>query len=373
MKKSNIIFFGVFLGLLFPNVVSAASADTPVGTGLTQGICTSKPYQDEMISTTNKSYFSQCMQATCKNNKYDISKYFENKKVNCLNGNSDPYIVLKKNGCSNYEDKVCSGNDVRYCSQVMLYDCNRKSSGATYTTTTKSTTTKTRPKSSTTTTTTTTTTVLSDSRLLSLSLSNGALSFNPDVYDYTVRVDKDINSIVVNAIPVSSDSQVMVTGNTNIVDGSVISVTVKTIDNKYSVYKITVEKNQSDILSNNNRLQSLTVEGYPIPFNSRTLGYSIIINDDVRALNISYELEDEKSFVEIIGNEGLQDGSRVTISVTAEDGSVLDYTIDVKIKKKSNLLSIIFIIIIILAFGAGGFYVYKKFFEGKKGEKYEYE
>lgn len=373
MKKSGILLLSIVFSLVLPFTVKAATADTPVGTGLTQNMCSSKPYQDDLITTNGQSYFSQCIKAACKNNKYELNKNYPNKKVICLNGNSDPYIVLKKNGCSNYEDKTCSGGDVRYCSQVVSYDCTRKSSGASFTTTTKSTTTKTTKPIITNSTTTTTTTKLVDLRLKSLSLSNGIISFNPDIYEYVIEVNSDVTSINVNAVPMVELNEVTVTGNDNIDDGSVINITVKSSDNRISIYKITVKKLQEVILSSNNKLKSLFIEGYTLPFDSSILNYSIIIDSDVSSLNISYETEDENSFVEVIGNENLEDGRRITISITAEDGSVRDYTIDVIVKKSSNALSIIFIIIIILALGAGGFYVYKKFFEGKKGEKYEYE
>lgn len=97
------------------------------------------------------------------------------------------------------------------------------------------------------------------------------------------------------------------------------------------------------------------------------------IPEGVNQLKIDYEAEDSASIVMISGNENLISGSKISISVTAPDGSVGYYTLNINVKKKSNFLKILFIMIIIMALIAGGFYVYKKFIASKQEEKYEYE
>ena len=376
MKKIR-IFIALLLAVFFPLSVNAAGSNTPVGTGLNKNVCTSSPYQDDIISTNSKAYFSHCVKATCSSRRYNLEYYYDNLKVNCTNGNTNPYKVVYRDGCSDYINTSCSNNDIKYCSRVVYYDCSRKSNGSSFATTTKSTTTKTTTTTtkttSTTTTSTTTSVVAKDSRLQSLSLSNGSISFNPDVYEYKIIIESSINNLNISAVPMDSTSEVSIDGNTNLVNGSVITITVKTTDDKLSTYKINIEKKEEVILSNNSKLLSLSVSDYSLAFNSNINNYSLIIDADVDSLIINYEVADEKSNVSITGNENLENGSVITITVTAEDGSVSDYTIDIIVKKKSNFLSILFIIIVILALGAGGFYVYKKFFASKSGEKYEYE
>ena len=65
--------------------------------------------------------------------------------------------------------------------------------------------------------------------------------------------------------------------------------------------------------------------------------------------------------------------SKIKISVTAEDGTENLYIINITLKQKSNAITIIFVIILILALIAGGYYIYKKFIQSKMGDKYEYE
>ena len=95
---------------------------------------------------------------------------------------------------------------------------------------------------------------------------------------------------------------------------------------------------------------------------------------EINSLGINYETENENTKVTIEDNEDLRDGSKVKIIVTAEDGKTTNtYNIDVKVKKKSNFIKILFIIILILSILAGAYYIYKKFVQSKSGEKYEYE
>lgn len=369
MKKNK--FFGMFLiSMLFlPISINAATSNTAVGSDLSFGECTSSKYQDKNISTNTNAYYSRCLRATCKNGKYNI-EYYSNNKVNCLNGNSDPYFEVVKDGCTNYNN-ICS-NEIKYCSRVLFYDCSKKSNGSQFKTTT--TTKYVKPTTIRTTTTTTTTAVPIDSRLKNLSLSSGNLVFNPDVYEYSINIDYDVNSINVVADPMDSTSQVTVTGNTNLQTGSLIVISVKTTDDKVSTYKINITKNDKVILSNNTRLKSLIVDSYKeLNFIPTINYYTVYIDESISSLNINYEVDDSKSSVVISGNENLVHGSRVVLTVTAEDGSTNDYYLDIMVQKKSNSLSILFIFIVVLALGAGGFYVYKKFFAGKSGEKYEYE
>ena len=361
-KLKLFIIWGLMLILTIN--ANAATSDSPVGKNLGVGLCTSD-YQDKSFSTSTNAYFSHCMEAKCKNRTYNINYYSKTDKVICSNGNTTPYVRVAKDGCSTYKETLCNNNDIKYCSMLLHYDCTKKSDGSSFVVTTKKTVKPTKRP------TTTTTAAPKDSRLMSLSLSNGNFSFNPDIYEYAVTVENNVSSIIVNAVAMDSTSQITVSGNENIFNGSVINVTVSTTDGNISTYNINVTKEV--VLSSNTKLKSLTIDNYPIALNSRTTGYEVTIDSEVKSLIINYEVQDEKSVVNITGNENLSNGSRIIINVTAEDGSIGEYTIDVFVKEKSNTLTILFVIIIVLALGAGGFYVYKKFFAGKSGEKYDYE
>lgn len=316
----------------------------------------------------NAEQVSYNVTATCKSN-YNYDFVYDNpKSYTCSNGNTSPYTKTIRDTCKTLTQNVCNIGTTKKCYITLDYDCSKTTSGAKYVTTTKRTTTKRRS----TTTTTTTVPVKSNTKLKSLVLSSGNISFNADIYEYSINVESNINSIDVTAVPEDESSKVEIKNNTNIENGSVISVIVTGTDNSTSEYKINVNK-EVYIMSSNAKLSSLKVDGYDISFNSRINDYTITIDDSVSELNINYETEDENAIATVTGNSNLTKGSKVLINVTAEDGTENTYTINVNLKQKSNFFTILFIIILILAIVAGAYYIYKKFIQSKMGEKYEYE
>ncbi len=337
MKKNILLFIIGFL--LFPNLINA-----------------------EQVSYS--------VTASCKSN-YNYEFVYDNpRNYYCANGNSSPYTTTIQDSCNDLRNRICK-NDVQKCYIVLDYDCSRTSSGAKFNTTTKKTTTKTRT-TKTTTTTTTTVPVKSNTKLKSLTLSSGSIVFNSDTYEYSINVESTVNSIDVTAVPEDDTSKVEIKGNTNIDNGSIISIIVTGSDNSTSEYKINVMK-ETYIMSSNAKLSSLSVKGYDIPFNSKISDYTIILDSEVSELDIDYEAEDEKAVVTITGNSNLTNGSKIVITITAEDGTENVYNLNITMKQKSNAFTILFIIILILAIIAGGYYVYKKFIQSKMGDKYEYE
>ena len=373
MKK---YIFMLYL-LLFPVYVYATNKDSGVYLGPNLAVCTDSKYQDESVVTDGSTYFSHCMEARCTNGKYKI--YYNNKnKVTCSNGNTSPYVNVVKSGCADIDGKSCSSK--LYCSIIIEYDCTRKNNGDSFTTktTTKTTTKKVNATTTTTETTTTvvtepTTEIKKDTRLKSLSLSSGAIDFSSDVYSYTIEVLDDVDSINVTAVPMDESSEVLIEGNIEIVNGSTILVKVINDDSE-SIYNISVTKKEKE-KSNNAYLKSLKIRNHDITFNKKVFNYLVIVESNENELDI-YELntEDENAVVEVKNNSNLTNGSKVDIVVTSENEEVINtYTIDIKVKKKSNFIKVLFTFIIILAIIAGGYYVYKKFVMSKKGDKYEYE
>jgi len=368
MKKiRSICILLLMLILISPTKIKAATSGSNVGSNLDLYQCINN-YQDNIISTDKDTYFSHCIKATCVGHSYHLEYYSPN-KVNCLNGNRNPYYEQYKSGCGSYNTSVCNDGQINYCSIIMYYDCSRVTNGDAFQTTTKRTTRKQNP----TTQTTTTEKIKSNTNLSSLKLSVGVIPFKSNTYHYEINIDSVVNSIDVTAVPEDNSSKVNVTGNTNIVDGSIIKIVVTGTDGTTSTYKVTVYKKEAAQLSNNTRLKSLKIVGYEIPFKPRTTSYSLHIKNDVTKLNIDYETEEKTSVVTISDNDNLKNGSKITLTVTAEDGSVGYYYINITVQKKSNFITILFIILIILALLAGGFYIYKKFIQKNEGEKYEYE
>lgn len=85
--------------------------------------------------------------------------------------------------------------------------------------------------------------------------------------------------------------------------------------------------------SQNNYLESITVEGYELNnnFTKENSTYFISVDEDTTSVDVSAEAEEDSATVCIYGNENLQEGvNKVLISVTSESGEVRTYRIYVE-------------------------------------------
>lgn len=175
----------------------------------------------------------------------------------------------------------------------------------------------------------------SNNNLKSLTVSSGEITFSKNVTKYQVIVENNITELTVKAAAEDSKAKVSYTEkNTLKVGTNTIKIKVTAENNSTKEYVLTVtRKEEGQKLDNNNALKSLTVEGYNIVFSKDVPSYSLTIKDET-SLKITALPEGEKAIVNIIGNENLKNGSIITISVTAEDGTKKDYSI--KINKQES-------------------------------------
>ncbi len=223
------------------------------------------------------------------------------------------------------------------------------------TTTQKSTTTNTTTTTSTSTTSTTTTTTTTTTRrveqedesqtaevkvkLKSLSIEGYPLNYNPTNDKYIIEVASDVSSL--NIIPEKeneSDNVVISENANNLPEGtSIVTVTVTNQEGNSNVYEITVIKKSDE--SRNNYLSQLAISGYSIPFDPETTEYYLTIKDET-SLNISAIPQADTSSVSISNNSNLVNGSKIIITVKAENGSQREYTINIR-KNEFDIMTII--------------------------------
>ena len=129
-------------------------------------------------------------------------------------------------------------------------------------------------------------------------------------------------------------SRISYGGQTAYVSSSYITTTKPTSTEDEKKTEEDDKKNEDDNenKSNAKELSSLTVEQYKLEpdFSPDITEYSLTIGRDVENLVIEAEAEDENATVEITGNNGLLLGTNtVNVKVTAEDGTVRTYKINV--------------------------------------------
>ena len=137
------------------------------------------------------------------------------------------------------------------------------------------------------------------------------------------------------ATRIEKDTELTVTAtSTNTVNGYVWYRVSYNGQTKYvAAYLLTdVKPEEEEEKSNNAYLKSLTVEGQELlpTFDKEVSSYSVQVKNDVTEIKIKAVTEDEKATVDVKGNKDLKEGENtVTVSVSAEDGTIKIYEIKV--------------------------------------------
>ena len=110
-------------------------------------------------------------------------------------------------------------------------------------------------------------------------------------------------------------------------------------------------------LSSDNSIKSLKIKNHKINFKKDILEYYIEVDGKTNKLDLSIVLNDKDAFYEVIGNDNFKVGNnKVYIVVTAADGSIKKYIINVKknnVKKDKvsnssrNVIILLLVLIII--------------------------
>lgn len=136
-----------------------------------------------------------------------------------------------------------------------------------------------------------------------------------------------------NATRIEKGTEVTVTAtSTNTVNGYVWYKVSYNGQTKYVAGYLLTDKKPEEEKSDNANLKSLKVEGQELlpEFSSDVTSYSMNVKTDVEKLEVKAVAEDEKATVDIKGNKDLKLGDNVvTISVSAEDGTIKIYEIKV--------------------------------------------
>lgn len=88
-------------------------------------------------------------------------------------------------------------------------------------------------------------------------------------------------------------------------------------------------------VSSNKDLKSLTIENHEIYFNSDRTKYKVVVEKDENSLKINAVKDDSKAKVKIVGADNLKANNyKVTITVTAQNGTTKEYIIEAEVKKE---------------------------------------
>jgi hypothetical protein len=173
---------------------------------------------------------------------------------------------------------------------------------------------------------------VTDARLKSLTADRGVISpaFNPETFNYFLSVD--VETITISAEATEAGATVTGTGKKNLELGiNAMNVTVGNGNGAARIYSLFVARTlPNPNLNGDATLKSLTTDkGNVTPaFHADTLGYTLAVSDEVESLTITAVPNAETSIVAGAGAKPLNVGDNpVSITVTAEDGTVRVYTL----------------------------------------------
>ncbi len=183
-----------------------------------------------------------------------------------------------------------------------------------------------------------------NNNLKSLTVSTSNLSFNSATTIYNVTVDQSVSSATVTAaIEDSTASFVDGYGSPKTIDNLNFGnneIQIKVSAENGTIKTYTVNINRNDGRSTNSYLSSLSISHGMILFDRETLGYSVKVPYSVSSLDVTATTEDEKATVSSIGGKNLSVGKNtITVTVTAENGSVRPYTITIYRQAEGSTLS----------------------------------
>lgn len=182
---------------------------------------------------------------------------------------------------------------------------------------------------------------LSDNaNLKRLELSDGYTfneSFNKNTENYTVTVPNKVAKLTLTAESEDANASISGAGKVNLTTGdNLINIIVTAEDKKTTkTYQVTITREKSS----NADLKSLSsTNGVINPtFDKKTKDYTLTVPYEVLNADIQAEKADSLATVEITGGTNLKVGENsVTITVTAEDGTINNYNLVITRQPSSN-------------------------------------
>ena len=179
----------------------------------------------------------------------------------------------------------------------------------------------------------------SDYKLKSLTVKNATISpaFSATTYFYSAQVPYDVKKLDVSAVANQSGAKVSI-NNPNLAPGGttnvVITVTAENGSTKAYTIAVTRARDPNYTEAGDNTLSNIKVEGFLLSpvFTADNTGYVVWVPYETESVNVTGTTNHSKATVRVLGGRNLFPGmdNKVELTCTAEDGSMLVYTVVVK-------------------------------------------
>ena len=149
-------------------------------------------------------------------------------------------------------------------------------------------------------------------------------SFSPEIQEYYLVIDENVQNINVTAIPENRNAKVKISGNKSLKLGkNTVNIQVVSEDESNKKEYIIYVTKTNDYEKANTNLETLAIENYTLnpEFSNNVTEYKIEVSNSIDNLNILAIPEDMGAKVSVNGNKELKEGNnQVVITIVAADG-----------------------------------------------------
>lgn len=171
--------------------------------------------------------------------------------------------------------------------------------------------------------------------LSSLVVSGYDIDFKQDTTTYTIKVDKNVDKLDVEALALDENAKVTIEGNDSLVDGeNTVNVIVESVDGTTKTYTIIAirddllaENDETSKKSNNNYLKNIIINNGELILNNKKVDQfdkKVATYYYKKGENFSYKYEVDDSNAKV---KVLESADTINIVVEAENGDIRVYTL----------------------------------------------
>lgn len=177
--------------------------------------------------------------------------------------------------------------------------------------------------------------VSTDNNLSNLTIDSKTISgFKSGTTSYKMTVDNSVSKVNIGATASDSGAKVSGTGTKKLsIYNNTFRVVVTSAAGTTKTYTILIvrkdENGYAGARSKDNKLKSLTIEGYELAFDPGSNEYELSVKNEVTSLVVNAIANDQNAKVDITNNPLVVGLNKIIIKVTAEDESINEYVINV--------------------------------------------
>ncbi len=177
------------------------------------------------------------------------------------------------------------------------------------------------------------------------------MTFDPKTNSYNVVIDKSVKSLNINGEAEDQTGAAVIGFGEYRMDSDSKTVVINVLSaDRSTTTSYTLNITRTTIPSGESRLESLTIGGHSLAFNSDVYYYTLAVGNSVKDLNLSAIAKDVNATVTVYGNEDFSEGKNaILIYVKAENGNTSVYQLVIsRAEQPDYLLMILLIVVFVL-------------------------